>query len=89
MKLTAEATLKGIAIAMGAGAALMVAIEFQTALEIERTERPASVIPDDPLRAKLQRCRTLTPETDTTCQEAWEENRRHFFGLTPDDQDRE
>ncbi len=92
MKLTAETILKGIAIAMGAGAALMVAIEFQTALEAERSEGPAAVISDDPLRATLQRCRTLTPEeleTDTTCQAAWEENRRRFFGLTSDDQETE
>ncbi len=92
MKLTAETTLKGIAIAMGAGAALMVAIEFQTALEAERPERPAAEISEDPLRATLQRCRTLTPEeleTDTTCQAAWEENRRRFFGLTSSNQDTE
>ena len=36
MKLTAETTLKGIAIAMGAIAALMAAIELQRALEEER-----------------------------------------------------
>ncbi|WP_299631933.1 putative entry exclusion protein TrbK-alt [uncultured Roseobacter sp.] len=92
MKLIAETTLKGIAIAMGAGAALIVAVEFQTALETEHAKRPAAVVPDDPLRATLQRCRTLTPEeleTDTTCQAAWEENRRRFFGLTSDDQDAE
>ncbi|MFQ6548581.1 putative entry exclusion protein TrbK-alt [Aestuariibius sp. 2305UL40-4] len=92
MKLSAETTLKGIAIAMGAIAALMVAVEFQTALETEHAERSAAVISDDPLRGILQRCRTLTPEalkTDTTCQAAWEENRRRFFSLTPDDQDAE
>ncbi|WP_227268109.1 putative entry exclusion protein TrbK-alt [Roseobacter weihaiensis] len=88
MKLSAETTLKGIAIAMGAIAALMVAVEFQTVLETQHAERPAAVVSDDTLRATLQLCRTLTPEeleTDTTCQAAWEENRRRFFGLTPDD----
>ncbi|WP_299507620.1 putative entry exclusion protein TrbK-alt [uncultured Roseobacter sp.] len=92
MKLSAETTLKGIAIAMGAIAVLMVAVEFQTALEDERAERPEAVVSDDPLRATLQRCRTLAQEeleTDTTCQAAWEENRRRFFGLTSDDQDAE
>ncbi|QBF31823.1 putative entry exclusion protein TrbK-alt [Thalassococcus sp. S3] len=91
MKLTAETTLKGIAIAMGTIAVLMVAMEFQTALEEERAEAPA-VVSDDPLRATLQRCRTLTPEaleTDTTCQAAWEENRRRFFGLASNDSEGE
>ena len=37
---------------------------------------------DDPLRAELERCRTITPEelaADTACQAAWAENRRRFF----------
>ncbi|MBO6675602.1 MAG: putative entry exclusion protein TrbK-alt [Rhizobiales bacterium] len=92
MKLTAETTLKGIAIAMGAIAALMAAIELQRALEEERAPEPAAVVSDDPLRETLQRCRSLTPEAlgaDTECQAAWEENRRRFFGLTSDNQDRE
>ncbi|MBM7067544.1 putative entry exclusion protein TrbK-alt [Actibacterium sp. 188UL27-1] len=87
MKLTAETTLKGIAIAMGAVAALMAAMELQRALEVERMERPA-VVSDDPLRETLQRCRTLTPEAlqaDTECQAAWEENRRRFFGTSAND----
>ncbi|MCE8008257.1 putative entry exclusion protein TrbK-alt [Aestuariivita sp.] len=82
MKLSAETTLKAIAIALGAIAALMAAMELQRALEEERAAEPAGVVSDDPLRATLQRCRTLTPEeleTDTTCQAAWEENRRRFF----------
>ncbi|GFE66583.1 putative entry exclusion protein TrbK-alt [Litoreibacter roseus] len=92
MKLSAETTLRGITIAMGAIAALMVAVEFQSALEAERAGEPATVVSDDPLRAMLQHCRTLTPEeleTDTTCQAAWEENRRRFFGLTSNDQETE
>lgn len=92
MKLTAETTLKGIAIAMGAIAALMAAIELQRALEEERSAEPSAVVSDDPLRETLQRCRTLTPEdleADTECQAAWEENRRRFFGPSTNNRDTE
>ena len=88
MKLTAETTLKGIAITMGAIAALMAAIELRTALDEEAATAPAIV--EDPLRAELRRCRTLTPkelETDTECQAAWAENRRRFFGAPSDNPD--
>ncbi|GMN13027.1 MULTISPECIES: putative entry exclusion protein TrbK-alt [Pseudomonadota] len=91
MKLTAETTLKAIAIALGAIAALMAAMELQRALEVERMERPA-VVSDDPLRETLQHCRSLTPEAleaDTECQAAWEENRRRFFGTSTDNSDPE
>lgn len=89
MKLTAETTLKGIAIALGAGAALMAMLELQRALEEDTAARPASIMADDPLKRELQRCRILTPEaleTDTDCQAAWAENRRRFFGLSSDNQ---
>ena len=92
MKLTAETTLKAIAIAVGAIAALMAAIELQRALEEERAVEPAAVVSDDPLRETLQRCRSLTPEAlelDTVCQAAWEQNRRRFFGTSTNDQDTE
>ncbi|MEM7683191.1 MAG: putative entry exclusion protein TrbK-alt [Pseudomonadota bacterium] len=92
MKLTAETTLKGIAIAMGAIAALMAAIELQRALEEERSAEPSAVVSDDPLRETLQRCRTLTPEAleaDIECQAAWEENRRRFFGTSTNNSDTE
>ncbi|WP_227272359.1 putative entry exclusion protein TrbK-alt [Roseobacter weihaiensis] len=85
MKLTAETTLKAIAIALGAIAALMAAMELQRALEEERAAEPAAVVSDDPLRETLLRCRTLSPEAlgaDTECQAAWEENRRRFFGTS-------
>ncbi len=87
MKLTAETSLKGIAIAMGAIAALMAATELQRALDEEAA--PAISISDDPLRQTLQHCRTLTPEeleTDIACQEAWAENRQRFFGMSSDNQ---
>lgn len=87
MKLTAETTLKGIAIAMGAIAALMAATELQHVLNEEAEHRPA-VVAEDPLRQTLQRCRTLTPEeleADTECQAAWAENRRRFFNTPSDD----
>ena len=92
MKLTAETTLKTIAIALGAIAALMAAMELQRALEEEGTAEPAAVVSDDPLRETLQRCRTLTPEAlevDTQCQAAWEENRRRFFGTSTNDPETE
>ncbi|WP_227270997.1 putative entry exclusion protein TrbK-alt [Roseobacter weihaiensis] len=92
MKLTAETTLKAIAIAMGAGAGLMAATELQRAVEGERAAEPAAVVSDDPLRETLQRCRSLTPEAldvDTACQAAWEENRRRFFGTSINDPDTE
>lgn len=42
----------------------------------ESTERPV-----DPLKAELERCRTVTPETvDDRCRVAWEVNRRRFLG---------
>tara|TARA_R110002072_G_scaffold19100_30_gene71198 strand:- start:153 stop:425 length:273 start_codon:yes stop_codon:yes gene_type:complete len=90
MKLTAETTLKGIAIAMGAVAALMAATELQRTLEEEAA--PALSVLGDPLRQKLQHCRTLTPEeleTDVACQKAWAENRRRFFGAPSDNQSAE
>lgn len=83
MKLTAETTLKAIAITSGAIAALMAAMELQRALEEERVSEPAALVSDDPLRETLLRCRTLSPEAleaDIECQAAWEENRRRFFG---------
>ena len=92
MKLTAETTLKAIAIALGAVAALMAVVELQRALEEERAAEPVAVVSDDPLRVTLQRCRTLTPEalgTDTACQAAWEENRRRFFGTSTIDPETE
>ncbi|MBW4706422.1 putative entry exclusion protein TrbK-alt [Roseobacter sp. YSTF-M11] len=92
MKLTAETTLKGIAIAMGAIAALMAAMELQRALEEERAVEPATMVSDDPLRETLQRCRSLTSEAleaDTECQAAWEGNRRRFFGTPANDQNTE
>ncbi|MEM9369532.1 MAG: putative entry exclusion protein TrbK-alt [Pseudomonadota bacterium] len=92
MKLTAETTLKGIAIAMGTIAVLMAAIELQRALEDDRADEPATVVSDDPLRETLQRCSKLTPEAleaDTECQAAWEENRRRFFGTSVNDPETE
>ncbi|MEM9840347.1 MAG: putative entry exclusion protein TrbK-alt [Pseudomonadota bacterium] len=92
MKLTAETTLRGIAIALGAVAALMAAMELQRALEDERAAKPTTVVSDDPLRKTLRRCRSLTPEAleaDIECQAAWEENRRRFFGTSTDNSDTE
>jgi len=87
MKLNAETTLKGIAIAMGAIAALMAVSELQRGLKVDAAHQSA-VVAEDPLRQTLQRCRTLTPEkleVDTECQTAWAENRRLFFSIPSND----
>ena len=92
MKLSAEITLKAIAITLGAIAAFMAAIEFQRALEEEHSAESSAVVSDGPLRETLQRCRSLTPEAleaDTECQAAWEENRRRFFGTSTNDPETE
>lgn len=86
MRTGPEKVLKVVAIAMGGLALLMVAIELQDAVKEERAA-PVAATPDDPLRAELARCRTLTPDdlaTDTACRAAWAENRRCFFdGASP------
>lgn len=90
MKLTAESTLKGIAIALGAVVVLMAGQELQRALEDDAS--PQAVNVGDPLKRTLQRCRKLTPEElamDTECQAAWAENRRRFFGQPDDNQSEE
>jgi len=48
--------------------------------------RPSRVSQEtDPFAAKLQRCRTVTPEQSATfeeCRRVWAENRRRFFTST-------
>ena len=47
---------------------------------VEQTE-PSPAAPADPLMAELIRCRALPPQVDDpACREAWDENRRRFFG---------
>lgn len=90
MRTGPENVLKLVAIAMGGLVVLMAAIELRDAVKEERAA-PVAATPDDPLRAELARCRTLTPEdlaTDAACREAWAENRRRFFdGAPPRDLD--
>jgi len=90
MRTGPDKVLKLVAVAMGGLVVLMAAIELQDAVKKERAE-PVVATPDDPLRAELARCRTLTPEdlaTDTACRKAWAENRRRFFdGAPPRDLD--
>lgn len=85
MRTGPEKVLKLVAIAMGGLVLLMAAIELQDAVMEERGA-PVAATPDDPLRAELARCRTLTPEqieADTACRAAWAENRRRFFDGAP------
>ena len=72
--------LRAVAVIALIAAALATAVQFDRE---SATERSADSPPtDDPLRAELERCRTITPEdlaTDTACQAVWAENRRRFF----------
>lgn len=82
MRAGPDTILRLIAIGMGGIAALMAAIEFTNSATPPSSRAPATR-DDDPLRAELMRCRTITPEdlaTDAACQAAWAENRRRFFG---------
>lgn len=85
MRTGPEKVLKLVAIAIGGLVVLMAAIELQDAVKKERALPVAETL-DDPLRAELARCQTLTPEeleTDTACRAAWAENRRRFFDGAP------
>ena len=64
----------------------LIAAALATAVQIDRESAPernaADLSAGGPLRAELERCRTITPEglaTDTACQTAWAENCRCFF----------
>ena len=80
--------LRVVAVIALIAAALAAAVQLDDNTPPERSvdAQPS----DDPLRAELARCRTITPEehaADTACQEAWAENRRRF--LTPASDGRE
>jgi len=69
-----------------AGVALATGILLATAIVIAVDDRPAEKAPPrieaigaDPLRAELDRCRTLTMP-DAGCEAAWEDHRRRFLG---------
>ena len=82
MRTGPDTILRLIAIGMGGIAALMAAIELADSVTPPSGRAPATH-EDDPLRAELMRCRTITPEelaADAACQAAWAENRRRFFG---------
>ena len=86
MRVGPDTVLRLIAIGMGGIAALMAAIELADSVTPPAGRAPATR-DDDPLRAELMRCRTITPEdlaTDAVCQTAWAENRRRFFGSSGD-----
>lgn len=74
-----------------AGVALAAGILLATAIVIAVDDRPAEKAPPqigaigaDPLRAELDRCRTLTMP-DAGCEAVWEDHRRHFLGREPAD----
>ena len=78
-----SATIAGVALAAG--------ILLATAIVIAVDDRPAEKAPPrteaigaDPLRAELDRCRTLTMP-DAGCEAAWEDHRRRFLGRDPAD----
>ncbi len=74
----------------------LIAAALVTAVQLDRESAPERSVDtpptDDPLRAELERCRTINPEdlaTDTACQAAWAENRRRFFAPASDGWDKE
>ena len=74
----------------------LIAAALAAAVQLDResaSERSAGSPPtDDPLRAELERCRTITPEdlaTDAACQAAWAKNRRRFFTPSSDGREQE
>lgn len=74
-----------------AGVALAAGILLATAIVMAVDDRPAETAPPrieaigaDPLRAELDRCRTLTMP-DAGCETVWEDHRRRFLGRDPAD----
>ena len=74
----------------------LIAAALATAVQLDRESAPEHGATDqsagDPLRAELERCRTITPgdlATDTACQAAWAENRRRFFAPSSDGREQE
>ena len=74
-----------------AGVALAAGILLATAIVMVVDDRPAEKAPPrieaigaDPLRAELDRCRTLTMP-DAGCEAVWEDHRRRFLGRAPAD----
>lgn len=77
--------LRGATIAIAIVLALTAAVQLDGKTPVEGEVAPAAT--NDPLRAALVRCRTITPEdlaVDTACQAAWAENRRRFFAPVGD-----
>ncbi|MCG2840404.1 putative entry exclusion protein TrbK-alt [Sandaracinobacter sp. RS1-74] len=78
-----SAKIAGVALAAGIllATAIVIAVDDRSAQEASpRIE----AIGADPLRAELDRCRTLTMP-DTGCEAAWEDHRRRFLGRDPAD----
>lgn len=72
--------MRAAAVVVLVAAALAAAVQLDGQTSSERRAVDPSTA--DPLRAELERCRTITPEelaSDTACQAAWAENRRRFF----------
>ena len=86
MRAGPDTILRLIAFGLGGIAALMAAIELADSVPPPAARAPAT-FEDDPLRAELMRCSTITPEelaANAACQAAWAENRRRFFGSSGD-----
>ena len=82
--------LRAVAVITLIAAALAAAVQLDRESASERSV--GSPPTDDPLRAKLERCRTITPEdlaTDAACQAAWAENHRRFFTPSSDGREQE
>ena len=82
--------LRAVAVIALIAAALATAVQFDRENAPDRSADTPST--DDPLRAELERCRTITPEAlaaDTACQAAWAENRRRFFAPSSDGREEE
>ena len=82
--------LRAVAVITLIAAALAAAVQLDHESPPERSV--GSPPTEDPLRAELERCRTITPEdlaTDAACQAAWAENRRRFFAPSSDGREEE
>ena len=82
--------LRAVAVIALIAAALAAAVQLDRERAPERGATDQSA--DDPLRAELERCRTITPEdlaTDAACQAAWAESRRRFFTPSSDGREQE
>lgn len=76
-RIAAVAAFGGLLLAL----AVLIAVDDRKA----RAPRPrpaVEAVEVDPLRAELDRCRSLAPDAeDAACDAAWDDHRRRFLGL--------